>query len=112
MLSPNGTLILFCLLAVLAAAAVLISADMLCRGRIYHRLKPKSRPRRWVLISLLILFVVFVVWFPVWIMWPHALISRLLTGLFGLTFVIVGLALRSFSSLVDRYITRKGWPLR
>ncbi|MGB7730629.1 MAG: hypothetical protein WBL50_21550 [Candidatus Acidiferrum sp.] len=112
MLSRNGTLIVFCLLAVIAAAAVLLSADMLFRGRLYHRLKPKSRPRRWVLISLLILFAVFIAWFPPWIMWPHALISRLLTGLFAITFGIVGLTLRLFSPLVDRYFTRKGWPLR
>ncbi len=112
MLSPNGTLIVFCLLAVMAVAAVLLSADMLFRGRIYHRLKPESRPRRWVLISLLILFAVFVVWFPVWKLWPDTLISHVLDGLFGLTFVIVGLTFRLFSPLVDRYITRKGWPLR
>jgi hypothetical protein len=32
---------------------------------------------------LLILFAVFMVWFPEAVMWPHALISGLLDGLFG-----------------------------
>lgn len=61
---------------------------------------------------LLILLVVFIVWFPVWMIWPHATIARLLTGLFGITFFVVGLTAKWFSSLVDAYIMRKGWPLR
>jgi hypothetical protein len=59
-----------------------------------------------------VLFAVFLVWFPVWITWPHLLISRILTALFGITFAVVGLALRGFSGLIDRIVIRKGWQLR
>src|SRR5215469_15642680 len=33
---------------------------------------PDARPRRWVLISMLVLFLIFLVWFPLWMTWPHA----------------------------------------
>jgi hypothetical protein len=59
-----------------------------------------------VLIYLLVLFAVFVIWFPAWMIWPNALISRVLALLFGITFVVFGLASR-FSSLIDGYIKRK-----
>jgi hypothetical protein len=65
-----------------------------------------------VLISLLTLFFIFAVWFPVWITWPHALLSRFLTIVFGLTFLVVGLTTKWFTPLVDEYFKRKGWPLR
>jgi hypothetical protein len=61
---------------------------------------------------MLVFLSIFVVWFPVWLTWPHALISRLLTGLFGFTFFAVLMTLKWPSGLVDGYITRKGWPLR
>ena len=61
---------------------------------------------------LLFLLAVFVVWFPVWMAWPHALVSQLLTGLFGIKFAVVGLTFKWLSPLVDLYIKRKGWPLR
>jgi hypothetical protein len=65
-----------------------------------------------VLIFLLVLVAVFIVWFPVWMTWPDALISRLLLGVFTITFGVVGLTFKWLSPLVDGYITRKGWPLR
>jgi hypothetical protein len=85
---------------------------ILCRGKLYHRLSPEARPRRWVLISLLVLLAVFVIWFPVWITWPNALISRLLLGLFGLTFFTVGMTIKWVAPLVDSYVKRRGWHLR
>lgn len=112
MLSPTGTNLVLGLLIGSGAVAVGLSIAMLRRGKLYHRLNPEARPRRWVLISLIVLIAVFVVWFPVWMTWPHALISRLLLGLFGITFAIVGLTFKWLSPLVDGYITRKGWPLR
>jgi hypothetical protein len=112
MLSPTGVIVVFALMAGFAITAVAVSVLILRRGKLYHRLKPETRPRRWVLIFLLFLLAVFVVWFPVWITWPQALVSRLLTGLFGITFAVVGLTFKWFSPLVDSYITRKGWPLR
>lgn len=112
MLSQSGTLIVLGLLVVFGIAAVSLANMILCRGKLFQRLKPDARPRRWVLISLLVLFFVFIIWFPVWMIWPHALVSRLLTLLFGLSFAIVGLTFKWFSPLVDAYIERKGWPLR
>jgi hypothetical protein len=112
MLSPSGTLIVLVLLVVWAIAAVWISITILCRGKLYHRLKPDARPRRWVLIFLLALFLVFILWFPVWMTWPHAPISRFLTLLFGVSFAAVGITFKWFAPLVDAYFKHKGWPLR
>jgi hypothetical protein len=89
-----------------------LSASILLRGKLYHRLKPEARPRRWVLISLLFLFAVFALWFPVWITWPNALVSRVLLALFGITFFLVGMTLKWWTPLVDSYVKRKGWQLR
>jgi len=94
------------------AIAAALSIVILRRGKLYHRLSPEARPRRWVLILLLILIAVFLVWFPVWMTWPHALISRFLTGLFGITFGVVTLTFKWLSPFVDGYIRRKGWQLR
>lgn len=82
MLCLSGTVIVLGLLVLLGIAAVWLSVAMLRRGELYGRLKPEGRPRRWVLFCLLTLLVVFVIWFPVWIAWPGALISRFLTLLF------------------------------
>ena len=112
MLSPNGTLIVLGLLLVLGIVSVWLSLTILFRGKLYHRLRPDARPRRWVLISLLALLLVFVVWFPVWITWPEAVVSRFLTLLFGVSFAIVCLTFKWFAPLVDAYFKRKGWPLR
>lgn len=112
MLSQSGAFMVLGLLVALGITVVWLSITFLCRGKLYQRLKPDARPRRWVLISLLALFLVFIIWFPVWMIWPHALISRLLTLLFGLLFGIVGLTFKWFAPLVDAYIKRKGWPLR
>ena len=112
MLSPNGTFAVLGLLLVLGVAAVWLSFTILFRGKLYHRLRPDARPRRWVLISLLALFLIFAVWFPVWLTWPHALFSRFLTLFFGFVFAIVGLTFKLFAPFVDAYFKRKGWPLR
>ena len=112
MLSPTGQFIVLGLVALLGISAVIVSISLLRRGKLYRRLKPEARPRRWVLISLLVLFAVFVVWFPVWITWPDLLISRLLTGLFAITFAAVGLALKWLGRLIDQMVIRRGWQLR
>jgi hypothetical protein len=112
MLSQAGAFIISVLVGGFGIAAVVVSILILRRGKLYHRLKPEARPRLWVLILLLLLLAVFVVWFSVWMTWPGALVSRILLGLFGITFGVVGLTLKWFSPLVDSYIKRKGWPLR
>lgn len=99
-------------LIILAVLTVTVSSQILLRGRFYHWLKPENRPRRWVLLSLLSLFGVFLLWFIVWSLWPHTLIARALTLLFGLTFFSVGMALKWFTPLIDRAITRRGKQLR
>src|SRR5215470_4554735 len=92
--------------------AVIVSILLLQRGKLYHRLSPEARPRRWVLISLLFLFVVFLVWFPIWIIWPKLLISRFLTLLFAITFAAVGLSLKWLGGLIGWLVERKGRQLR
>jgi len=96
----------------LAVASVTVALNILLKGRIYEHLKPQSRPRRWVLVSMLLLFTVFAVWFPVWMSRPQSGIAKLLTVVFGLVFFVVGMALKWFTPSVDRYVQRKGWPLR
>ena len=99
-------------LIVLTIFAVSISIAMLRRGRLYDSLEPKRRPRRWVLFSLRFLSAVFLVWFPIWMLWPNALVSRLLMALFGVTFFVVCMTLGWFSGAVDWFVKRRGWPLR
>ena len=106
------TIIVLLLLVATGICVAAISVAILWKGTLYHRIKPEARPRRWVLISSLGLFAIFIVWFPVWITWPHAVISRALTLLFGLSFGVFGLTFKWFAPLVDTYIKRKGWPLR
>jgi hypothetical protein len=112
MLSHTGTILVIGGLVALALSAVVLSIVTLRRGKFYHRLRPELRPRRWVLISLLFLLVVFAIWFPVWMAWPEALISHFLLGLFGVTFFVVCVAMKWLAPLVDSYVKRKGWPLR
>src|SRR5579864_160026 len=112
MLSPLGIVIVFTLVFGLGMTAVVVSVLILRRGKFYDQLKPESRPRRWVLFLILILFAVFIVWTPIWAIWPHAFISRALTALFGITFFVVGITFKWLSPLVDMFIKRKGWPLR
>lgn len=100
------------LLVFLAVLAVSVSIHILLRGRLYHYLKPASRPRRWVLFSLLVLVGVFLAWFPVWSLWPRSRVSWVLTLVFGVTFFVITMALKWFSPLIDRAIKRRGWPLR
>jgi len=104
MLSHTGTVIVIGLVVVLGISAVVFSLSILRRGKLYHRLRPEARPRRWVLISLLFLFSVFAIWFPVWITWPDAIISRLLLALFGITFFVVGMTIKWLTPLVDSYV--------
>ena len=112
MLSPFGARIALVSLIGLGALAVGLTIAILRRGKLYHRLSHESRPRRWVLISFLSLFAIFAVWFPVWMAWPHALISGLLTYLFGIAFGVVSLTYRWLTPLVDGLIRKKHWPLR
>lgn len=108
----TGTVIVIGFVVVLGISAVVLSLIILRRGKQYHRLKPEARPRRWVLISLLFLFAVFAIWFPARMTWPHALISRLLLALFGITFFLAGTTIKWLTPLMDSYVKRKGWPLR
>ena len=99
-------------LLLLAIVTITASVNILLRGTIYRRLKPESRPRRWVLLALLLLLALFAVWFPVWMTWPHSLVARALTLTFGIVFGVVGLGLRMFTSAVDLFVQKRGWPLR
>jgi hypothetical protein len=112
MLSRTGALVVFGLMLGLGLLAVVLSIVILRKGRLYYRINPESRPRRWVLISLLALFGSFIAWFPVWMTWPNLIISRLLSLVFGLTFFIVVMALKWFSPIIDWYVKRTGRSLR
>lgn len=101
-------------LAILAVASIAASLDILFRGELYRSLKPNSRPRRWVMVVLLLSLATTFVWLPVFLMWPHAVITRVLTVFWGTIFFSVTLTLRFewLSGAVDQWITRRGWQLR
>jgi hypothetical protein len=44
--------------------------------------------------------------------WPQSVIAKILTIMFGMLFFIVGMTVRWFRPSVDRYVQKKGWPLR
>jgi hypothetical protein len=102
----------FLVLLVSVAMIFSVSVNILKRGRLYHQVKPESRPRRWVVFSMLSLLAIFLLGFPIWMIWPHALFSKILTLAFGVTYFVVGLTLKWFSGLVDFFIEKMGWPLR
>jgi hypothetical protein len=112
MLSPTGAAVLISFVILFGLSAVALSIVLLNRGKLYRRLSPEQRPRRWVLFSLLVLFGVFALWFPTWMAWPNAFISRVLFTLFILTFSVVTIGFKWFSPLIDKYIQRKRWRLR
>jgi hypothetical protein len=99
-------------LVVLAVVATSASIILLRRGKFYNSLKPESRPRRWVLILLLLLFAVFLTWFPIWMVWPEAIVSKILSWLFAVSFFAFGMAIKWVPGLIDSFVVRRGWPLR
>jgi hypothetical protein len=107
-----ATVAVVILLIAFAVSAVVVSIMILSRGKLYERLSPETRPRRWILICVLALFAEFVISFSVWMMWPDALVSRVLLGAFGVVFFLVGFAIRLLTPQVDAYVKRRGWQLR
>ena len=99
-------------LSLLAVFAVGLSIALLAKGKLYTRMKPERRPRRWVLWGCLFVFAAFCVWFPFFLIWPESLFSRVLLLIFGLSFSSFLFTLKWFSGVVDWYFKRKGWPLR
>jgi hypothetical protein len=108
----SATLVALLFLLALAIVSVSVSINILLRGRIWQRLKPASRPRRWVLILLLLSFVVTLIWLPVFVLYPHTSIARALTGVWGLAFGGTCLTLKWLAGIVDVFYQRRGWPLR
>jgi hypothetical protein len=51
-------------LIVLTVVSVAVSVNILLRGKIWRSLKPGSRPRRWVIVLLLVSLVTTFVWLP------------------------------------------------
>jgi hypothetical protein len=107
-----ATVAVLILLIALAISAVVVSIMILSRGKLYERLSPETRPRRWMLICVLVLFAMFVIAFSVWMIWPDALVSRVLLGAFGIAFFVVGFAIRLLTPQVDAFVERRGWQLR
>ena len=96
----------------LALGTVVASVNILTRGSVYRRIKPQSRPRRWVLYLLLIMFGAFALWFPVWFLWPQSSAAKVLTLVFASTLGIGGLTLKWLRPFVDAIYERNGWELR
>jgi hypothetical protein len=98
----------------LTVVSVAVSINILLRGRIWQRLKPSSRPRRWVLIWLLVSLFLTFVWLPVFVGMPDTHLARVLTMLWAISFIGMGLVFKlpPLSSAVDMIFEKKGWPLR
>jgi hypothetical protein len=99
-------------LLLLAFVSVSVSINLLLRGRIWRYLKPASRPRRWVLILLLVSLAATVVWLPVFVAWPHTAIAKALTYIWAFIFLGTCVIGKWFDWIIDRLYERKGWPLR
>src|SRR5580765_3916802 len=110
----TATLAALTFLGLLAVVSVSVSVNILLRGTIWRRLKPSSRPRRWVLILLLASLAVTLVWLPVFVKLPNTPLSRVLTAVWGIvcggTCLIFKLPL--LSSAVDLLFERRGWSVR
>jgi hypothetical protein len=96
----------------LGAAVTWLSVEMLRQGRLYHRLKPSARPRRWVLIWLLFALGACVAWLPFMIFFPDAWITHFLLKVVAIAFIVVTLVVRNLGIIVDWFYQHKGWPLR
>ena len=110
----DGALIGVIFLLFLTLVSVSLSINILLRGRIWRRLKPANRPRRWVLIWLLISLFVTFVWLPVFLERPGTQLARVLTTVWAIVFVSMGLVFKlpPLSSAIDMFFERKGWRLR
>lgn len=97
-----------------AGWAVVTSVRILYRGRYYRHLKPKSRPRRWVLFALLwLLAFCLLLWLPVSKLWPGSALERICTVVLLLPFCLFATVMRfGLDRYVDRYIEKRGYRLR
>lgn len=90
--------------------AVLI---LLRKGPLYRSLKPTSRPRRWVLFLLLYLVVCVAAWLDVSALWPDCIPARIGFASFVIPLALFGILMRwGLTPIVDKWIERRGWPLR
>jgi hypothetical protein len=110
----NATVAVLVFLLSLTSVSAAVSINILLRGRIWQRLKPSSRPRRWVLIWLLISLFLTFVWLPVFVERPDTQLAKVLTVLWAISFIGMGLVFKfpPLSSAVDMIFERNGWPLR
>jgi hypothetical protein len=108
----SATLAALLVLLVLTVVSVSVSINILLRGRIWQHLKPASRPRRWVLVLLLVSLAMTVVWLPVFVFYPRAPVARVFTVVWGFTFGGTCLTLKWLAGIVDLFYKRRGWPLR
>ena len=110
----NATLAVLGFLLFLTLITVSVSINILLRGRIWRRLKPTSRPRRWVLVLLLTSLALTFVWIPVFVGRPHTQLAKVLTVIWATVFIGMGLIFKLpfLGSAIDLLFERKGWPLR
>jgi len=108
----SASLVVGSFLLLLAMVSVSVSINILLRGRIWRSLKPASRPRRWVLILLLVSLAVTVVWLPVFITWPHTAIAKGLSCVWVFVFAGTCLTMKWLAGIFDLLYERRGWPLR
>ena len=110
----NATVAVLIFLLSLTLVSVAVAINILLRGRIWRCLKPESRPRRWVLIWLLISLFLTFVWLPVFVARPYTQLAKALTVVWAIVFIGMGLVFKLplLSSTVDMIFERKGWPLR
>ena len=99
----NATVAVLAFLLLLTMVSVAVSLNILLRGRIWQRLEPASRPRRWVLIWLLLSLFLTFVWLPVFVARPGTQLAKGLTVAWAIVFIGMGLVFKLplLSSAVD-----------
>jgi hypothetical protein len=83
------------------------------KGSLYRRLKPNSRPRRWVLFLLLYLVVFAAGWLGASVLWPESITARIGPAFFVIPLALFGVLTKwGLTPIVDKWIERRGWRLR
>ena len=78
----TATALVVAFLGLLALCVTVASILILSGGKLYHKIPPKSRPRRWLVGIFFSYFVVFCLWFPFWFFYPHSVISKVVNLVF------------------------------
>jgi hypothetical protein len=78
----NVAVVAVAFLSLLAISVIVVSILILGGGKFYKKIPEKSRPRRWLVAIFFSYFILFGVWFPVQLFYPHSTVSHFLSFMF------------------------------